>query len=687
MKKKCDRSFSSDPFEYYRTPSAALLNELHAENARTLRYIDGNLRLEIEKEIIDISNSIPDPLPELGPSGKYFYMTKDLESGLRTYQRRCAATNKVQEMLEISLQLNQLHSMSISVDESIMAYLVSSSCDTGSTKVKVRLLDSHREIDIKEIGENYIVSIEWGPIQDNGDHSLFLITQNHLHRPDTVYVCTVSNDLKQSTPSVVFFSDDEKVMVDVQRTKGCCYVAISARTKTSNEIHLVGSLKNKPILVRCRQTGVQYHVDVGCSNDVWIVANASEPNHESGLAEEITVFETSIDVLPLRNTFGKVRAESNEYIIYDIDLFRKFVVFYQRSSFDGRQRMQINNRMNWVSSIVDIPGDSCSTLLPGGNIYFDAKSLRFSVECPFSEGTVHEVDLDTSVVKDMSSLSRGRDLQYLQQRILVTSYDGVRVPLTLIHSCSIDPFGSDHFPVVLHGYGAYGEPVMRGFDPGIIPLLDRGFIVAFAHTRGGGELGRAWYRAGRLYEKRNVVEDFLACAEYLTSGITLPSQLSAKAFSAGGVVVGAAINARPELFGSVVFTNAFLDVTSSMKDPRQRLTEHEYDEWGNPVVDKKAADLVASYCPFSNLKSTSVYPKVLLIGTLDDDNVPFWHSVTFQRKYNKLNVPGRGEGALNYTVKTGGHNLHGRRLDVASLESAFIVGNSMRAGGAVHLGN
>lgn len=685
MKKNFERHISSDPFEYYRTPSAALLKELHAENARTLRYIDCKLRQEIEKEIIDVSNSMPDPIPELGPSGKYFYMTKDLVKGSQTYLRRCATTNKEETILDISLQLNQLHAMSISIDESIMAYLISSSCDTASTKVKIRHLDSHRELDIEDIGNQNIVSIEWGPIQENGDHSLFFITQNYLHRPDTVHVCTVSNDLKQSTPSVIYFSKDERVMVDVQRTKGCHYVAISARTKTSNEILLVGSLKNKPILVRCRQPGVQYHVDVGCSNDVWILANASEPNHESGLGEEITVFETSIDVLPLRSTFGKVRAESNEYIIYDIDLFRQYVVFYQQSSFDGRQRMRINNRVNWASSIVDLPGNSCSNLLPGGNIYFDAKSLKFSVECPFSEGSVHEVDLDTGVTKDMSSLSRDSGLQYLQQRILVTSYDGVRVPLTFIHNCSIDPFGSDRFPVVLHGYGAYGEPVMRGYDPAIMPLLDRGFIVAFAHTRGGGELGRGWYRAGRLYEKKNAIEDFLACAKYLTSNITLPSQLSAKAFSAGGVVVGAAINARPDLFGSVVFTNAFLDVASSMKDPQQCLTEHEYDEWGNPLVDKEAADLIASYCPFSNLKSTSVYPKVLLIGTLDDDNVPFWHSVTFQRKCKQLKIPGIGISALNYTVNKGGHNLHGMRLDVASLESAFIVGNSMRAGGTMYL--
>ena len=670
-------SISGDPFAYYRTPSSALWNELDADNERTIGCIDYKLRMQLEKEISNIHASVPDPVPELGPTGTYVYFAKDIEGGTRVYRRRNVATNHEQTILEISFQQFQLHAMSLSVDESMIAYLVSSVLDSTST-IYIRHMDSQREIEVPAYSEEIMSAVEWGPIQGNGDHSLFFTTRNNLHRPHKVHVCTVSKRLKLSTTMVVYSNDDEAVMVDIQRTKGCRYVAISARTKTSNEIHLAGNLSNNLILVRARQPGIQYSLDVGTNDNVWIVANASVPNHDSGLGEEMTIFETSIDVLPLKDTFGTLRAESEEFIIHDIDLFQRHVVYYQYSVTDGKQRMRFDNLATGNSKIIDLPGGSSSILLPGGNIFYNASSLRFGVENAFSKGSVYECNFDTGTTMELSSSPTGQNQRYMQQRVLVTSQDGTRVPLTLVHCSSIDPFGPDEYPAVLHGYGAYGEPVMRGFDAVTVSLLDRGFVIAFAHTRGGGELGRAWYRAGRLYEKRNSIDDFLVCAEYLIENVTAPSLLTAKAFSAGGVVVGAAINERPELFGSVVFTNAFLDVSSSL-NPLQPLTEHEYEEWGNPMVDPTAALLIASYCPFSNITPSIVYPRALIIGTLDDENVPFWHAVTFQRKYQHLkSQQGDSRGALIYTVPCGGHHLHGVRLEVESLETAFIVDNIIR---------
>jgi oligopeptidase B len=669
------RPFTSDLFAYYKKPSKKLWQELHDENERTLRCIDSNIRLLLEKEIKDTSLVVTDPVPEFGPSGIYLYFTRDEQEGSRIFRRRHIESGEEQTILEISFQQYELHAMSLSVDESLMAYVVSSVFDPKSTTIKIRHLNSHLEVEVPSTTYKYVATVEWGPIQGNGEYSLFFTTQNKFYRSDTVRVCTVSRDLVLTSSVIVYSNDDEAVIVDVQRTKGCQYVAISARTKTSNEIYLVGNLNDKPIVVRPRQRGVQYHIDVGANNDVWIVANASEPNHDSGLGEEIAVFETTIDLLPLRDGFGSLRAESDENIIHNIDLFRQHVVYYQRSLIDGKQRMRVDNRVTGTSRIVDIPRDDCSILSPGGNIFFHATKLRFDVESPFSPCSTYEFDFETGATNELSAQLSNPNQQYFQQRLLVPSLDGARIPMTLVHSRSIDPLGLEHCPVVLHGYGAYGEPVMRGFDATTISLLDRGYVVAFAHTRGGGELGRAWYRAGRLYEKRNSIDDFLACTELLIADVTAPSLLTAKAFSAGGVVVGAALNERPELFGSAVFTNAFLDVSSSV-DPLQPFTEHEYEEWGNPRVDAAAALLIASYCPYSNLKPSSACPRVLVIGTLDDSHVPFWHAVAYAKKYQQLR---RGDDALLFTVPSGGHHLHGSRLEVASLETAFIVGNSVKA--------
>jgi oligopeptidase B len=247
---------------------------------------------------------------------------------------------------------------------------------------------------------------------------------------------------------------------------------------------------------------------------------------------------------------------------------------------------------------------------------------------------------------------------------------------------------------VLVGYGAYGESVNLGYDPTWRPLLDRGFLLAFAHTRGGGELGKGWYHAGRLGGKVRAVEDFCACAKALREwhpsfsppqqlgsdddGTGHVSSLTAKAFSAGGVIVGAAANAHPELFDKVVLTNAFCDVSATLMNASLFLTSHEWEEYGNPVLDPKVLSLVNSYCPVSSIPSSTTkitnYPDMLLIGTLDDGNVPYWNAVIMANKLRDSGVS--RDRALLHVEDGGGHELSGeRRIHVAAMELAFILGD------------
>jgi oligopeptidase B len=208
------------------------------------------------------------------------------------------------------------------------------------------------------------------------------------------------------------------------------------------------------------------------------------------------------------------------------------------------------------------------------------------------------------------------------------------------------------------------------------PLLDRGVILAFAHTRGGGDLGKAWHIRGRKYNKMLAVEDFLSCAEALKGYLTGDTkiELIARGFSAGGIIVGCAMNLRPELFDKVVLTNAFLDVEATMRNPSLHLTQHEWDEYGNPLHDAKAAKAIASYCPVNNANSCDNLPEVLLVGTLDDDQVPFWNALIYGTKlrdktdHKKVSI---------YIESTGGHHLEGdSRLRVSALEASFILGDS-----------
>lgn len=223
------------------------------------------------------------------------------------------------------------------------------------------------------------------------------------------------------------------------------------------------------------------------------------------------------------------------------------------------------------------------------------------------------------------------------------------------------------------GYGAYGEPVNMGYDPCLLPLLEQGYVLAFAHTRGGGELGKAWYHAGRREHKLKVVEDFLACAEYVRD--RWKGTLTARGFSAAGVMMGAAVNRRPELFDNLILTNPFLDLYATMIDPNQFLTAHEWDEFGNPLRDPPMDKLLRSYCPILNVSSnTDGYPRCLLIGTLDDDKVPFWNPTIFAKKIRDRMTSNEAKDRIFLHLEgQGGHHLGQQRLQISAMELAFIL--------------
>lgn len=690
----CRRVFSSttndgDEYEQYRHLSQDVITLIQQENERTRQSIDETLKQQISQEILDAYDSAAEEaIPELGPTGQYFYYSND-SNGQRHYHRKHIATGKEQVVLDINFHEYQLHAMSLSVGEIYMAYLVSPVDSPTQTIVKIRHLNSTREI-VLATNDETVSNIEWGPQQDDGSESLFFTTLNDKSRPFTVYACTVDSDERISTPERLYHSDDEAVIVDVQRTKGCQCVAIYASTKTSSEIYLVKNVKSNLILVRPREEGVLYHVDVGLEDDIFVLAQASEPKHESCLSEEMTLFETTVPSLPLRSTFGsEYLQEKGEYIIADMDVFNDFVALYERSAVDGRHRIRVRMRSEATHSgdtIVPLPCNSgdCAVLSSCGNMFYHSTSLRFHIESPCNPGRTYSYDTSTGGVQVLSGEAAASS--YVEKRVFVTSKDGAQVPMSLVFSDDDDDSMSNNEkrPTVLIGYGAYGEPVCHGFDPAIVPLLNRGFVIAYAHTRGGGELGREWYRAGRLYEKERVIEDYMACAEALVEslGISEPRLLTGKGFSAGGVTIAGAVNRQPSLFGRVVLTNPFLDVTTAMTNTDLALTEHEWNEWGNVVKDERANIAVSWYCPMTNVVSQD-YPKMLLVGTIDDENVPFWHPLTFCLKIRKAvehygtiapkDADCTEQRVLVHIEPSGGHQMHGTKLDITATEAAFIV--------------
>ncbi len=685
----------NDEYEQYRHPSRDVLKLIQQENNRTQQCIPQNLRAEIAQEILQAYDSAIESIPEMGPTGQYLYFSEDIANGQRRYRRRHVQSNEEQHVLDISFHENHLLAMSLSVNETLVAYLVSPVTSPSQTLVKIRTLNSKWKNEIVlPTADLHIANVEWGPLQTDGSNSLFLTATNSRGHPCAVYACCVDSTGGQITPLQSIYSndDDNAVIVDVQRTKGCRYVALYASTKTSSEVRLVANVDSSPILVRPRQEGVLYHLDVGDEDNVFLLAHAAEPDHESGLSEEMALFEADVSSLPLGSSFGTrlSKNEDGETVIADMDVFRTFVALYERSTVDGRHQIRIRKRQKGDDTLVPLPLGSgeCAVLSSSGNMHFGSTCLQFHVESPCSPGRSYSYDTVCGTVNTLGA-NREPVRLYTEKRVFVTSKDGSQVPMSIIYAeAADDESRRDNLrPTVLIGYGAYGEAVVQAFDPTIIPLLRRGFVVAYAHTRGGGELGRAWYRAGRLHGKKRAIEDYIACAEALVDklDITEPRLLTGKAFSAGGVIVASAVNQRPDLFGSVVLTNAFLDVTTAMTTNTDKLTEHECSEWGNVLRDNEGAAAVSSYCPLTNV-SPQDYPPILLVGAMDDTNVPYWHPLTFCLKIRKAlegrNVDKDGnqeEGGsdrrqrvLLYVEESGGHQLHGTKLGVASMEAAFM---------------
>jgi oligopeptidase B len=457
------------------------------------------------------------------------------------------------------------------------------------------------------------------------------------------------------------------------------------RTQTANETYLLGpSYKETGMqLVRAFEQGVQYHIDVGTRNDVVLLVSRDEKDESitdsSYLNLEYSLGETTVDFLPIEDDWGRnLVVLKTGYVMTDMDLFQDFVVVYERSTLDARQRIRLTERLSSREEwIVPIPEADAyvAVLSPAGNMHYESDSVRFFLESPAEPRKTYEYHVPS---RRLSLLSKDRsgEADIVQERTVVSSQDGTLVPLTLVYRKETqNSKATEALPAVLIGYGAYGQSVNLAFDPATRPLLDRGFLLAYAHTRGGGELGKSWHRRGRLYEKGRAVDDYLACAEALTNYtlVDKPVRLAARAFSAGGVIAGAAVNRRPDLFSAAALTNPFLDVEATLKNESLHLTRHEWDEYGNPLDDALAANTIASYCPVANANGGQHLPKFLLIGTMDDKEVPVWNPVVFGKKAREQARGRPDTDVLLYIVGQGGHRLVGARSHVAALEVAFIL--------------
>ena len=303
-----------------------------------------------------------------------------------------------------------------------------------------------------------------------------------------------------------------------------------------------------------------------------------------------------------------------------IELFKSHTVLCYRSN--GLQRLSVSDYGFANSYEVQMPEQTYS-ISAARNFETDAEFFRFNYTSPITPQSVIDVDLSTGsliIRKTQDVLGYIAD-DYCVESHYVTANDGTRIPLTVLYKKGFER-NSSH-PCLLYGYGSYGMSMPDRFSSNILSLLNRGFCYALAHIRGGGENGELWHDQGKMLQKKNTFTDFIACAEYLISNsFTSTEKIVIEGGSAGGLLMGAVTNMRPDLFKAVVAHVPFVDVINTMLDPTLPLTVTEYEEWGNPN-EKEYFDYMMSYSPYNNVEKKN-YPNILAIGGLSDPRVSYW---------------------------------------------------------------
>jgi len=361
------------------------------------------------------------------------------------------------------------------------------------------------------------------------------------------------------------------------------------------------------------------------------------------------------EVLPLRP----------EVMLEGMDFFKDFYVLFEREH--GLPQGRVTDLRTGQWHRIAFPEPTYSAF-PTGNAEFDTKVFRYTYQSLVTPSSVFDYDMETRIptlLKQQEVLG-GYDLaQYASERVFATAKDGVRVPISLVYEKGLKRDGSA--PLFLTGYGSYGFPYPVTFSSNRLALLDRGFVIALAHVRGGGEMGKPWHDDGRMKKKMNSFTDFIACAEHLHADKwSSPDRTFITGGSAGGLLMGAVTNLRPDLFKGVVSLVPFVDVVNTMRDESLPLTVGEFEEWGNPKK-KEEYDYIKRYCPYTNL-AAKAYPALLVKTSFNDSQVMYWEPAKYVAKLRTLKTD--ANPLLLKTNMDAGHGGASGRYD-ALKETAF----------------
>ncbi len=647
-----------DPYYWLRekdNPKVIAYLEAENEYAESVMAPTAQLREEVYREIVGRVQETDFSAPTFC-KGWWTY-TRTVEGlDYEIYCRRRGSMNAPEEIMLDGNELARGHDyfelgyVERSPDESLIAYAADFD---GSERHDLRFRDLATGVDLDDVVRGVYYGAAWAA--DN--QTFFYVRPDATTRPFQVWRHTLGTAVGLDV--LVLQEDDESFELSVEQTKSERYILFTNTSQVTSEARFLPSdaPHDVPRLVAPRRHGIEYSLDHQ-EGRFLILTNDGAPNFR--------LMETPVDA-PARESWVDVVPERDSVRLNFTDVHIGHVVLGERA--DGLQALEVLDCASGDLHRVVQP-DAAYTAFPGSSPAYDSAMMRFfytSLTAPFSAVDYDMRTRERTVVKEQPVRGRYDRADYATDRLWATAKDGAQVPISVVHRRGLTLDGSN--PALLTGYGAYEISSDPMFDPVRLSMLDRGVVFAIAHVRGGGEMGRRWYEDGKFLSKPNTFTDFIACAERLVElGYTRPTRLAIRGRSAGGLLIGAVINMRPDLFGCAVAQVPFVDALTTMLDDKLPLTVNEYDEWGNPA-DPELYRCIKGYSPYDNVHAAE-YPALLVTAGLNDPRVSYWEPAKWVARLRTANRSGRT--VLLKTEMGSGHNGPSGRYE-SWREEAYIT--------------
>lgn len=510
----------------------------------------------------------------------------------------------------------EIANFEISPDHHLLIY----SIDTiGDERYTLYVKDLNNDTLFKETIDNIGYSVAW----TNDNKTFFYTVLDDAKRPYALYRHHLGT--KPQDDMCVFTEEDDRFWVYIARVKSGAYLTIDIGSHTTTETYILdaddptGSFQ----LFRGRTDQVEYYVEHN-NGYFYILTNDNAPNFKMMRVQEHTFQDYP---------WEEYIAPDDSVKIESFDVFRDHLVTYER--IQGLEHIRVTDLQDNTFHYIDFP-EPVYTYWRHRNREYDAVHVRYTYSSLVTPRTVYDYNMEirsAEMKKQYEVLGGFIASDYRSERIFARTSVGTMIPISLVYKEGMKKNGNNK--CILVGYGAYGASMDTYFSSNRLSLLDRGFVYAIAHVRGGGEMGRSWYDQGKLTNKMNTFTDFIACAEHLiNTGYTSSDHLVISGSSAGGLLIGAVLNMRPDLFYIALADVPFVDLMNTMLDPTLPLTVLEYEEWGDPN-NQEYYDYMMQYSPYDNVTAQD-YPHILITAGLNDTRVMYWEAAKWAAKLTSL---------------------------------------------------